>query len=778
MVRCRVEGDREKRGWYILHEITLTGGDIVFVGSFGIWQGADNNAQKIEITRTDLTAEQKAAIKQRIADDKKRSDAEQKRKAEQSAAKASAAWRKLETDGDCDYLHRKGVIAHGIRFTEKGALAVPMLDTQGRIHGLQLILDKVKQKDLIESHGRDKQYWPAGAVKKAHFHLIDSPTTLILIAEGYATGATLYEATGFPVAIAFDAGNLPAVAQALKKYYPKAQILICADDDAFARCKHCKKPVKVNLSATCPHCNQPHGKKNAGKEYAELAALAVNGRIVSPKFADDEARFDHYSRNQGKITDFNDLHLTDGLHTVRIQIEEAIKQAGYTVTAKARDAQQQGEGEDKKAPLKPIDDYNDALERFALVYGMGGMLFDAQEHMRVALNDFKQACVHSDIPKRWQESKQRRIVRPDEVGFDPTGKDKNITCNTWDGWPTKPKEGNCERLLELLMYMCAEEKNSTAIYQWVLSWLAYPLQHPGAKMKTTIVIHGPQGTGKNLFFDVILGIYGKYGRVIDQSAIEDKFNDCFSGMLFMLADEVVAASDRWHVKNKLKGLITGDRIRINPKNFAAYEESNHVNIVFLSNERMPVVIDQDDRRHQVIWTPAKLSEDYYKEVAAEVDNGGAEALHDYLLNLNLGDFTPHTKPIMTAAKKDLQDLSKDSIIRFLDEWVGEGSGDELGEIPNIPALTEDIYDLYRHWCGRQGIRPSPLNKAIDHISKLPGVRKEREWYSVGGQKSKSARAFIYPPKCLEMNPGESKQWWLGQCVQDFCEAVKAYKNGG
>lgn len=46
MIRCRVEGDREKRGWYILHEITLTGGDIVFVGSYGIWQGADNNAQK------------------------------------------------------------------------------------------------------------------------------------------------------------------------------------------------------------------------------------------------------------------------------------------------------------------------------------------------------------------------------------------------------------------------------------------------------------------------------------------------------------------------------------------------------------------------------------------------------------------------------------------------------------------------------------------------------------------------------------------------------------
>ncbi|EGW22142.1 DUF5906 domain-containing protein [Methylobacter tundripaludum] len=772
MIRCRVEGDREKRGWYILHEITLTGGDIVFVGSYGIWQGADNNAQKIEITRTDLSAEQKAAIKQRIADDKKRVDAEQKRKAEQSAAKASAAWRNLEIDGDCDYLHRKGIIPHGVRFTEKGALAVPMLDTQGRIHGLQFILDKDKQKDLIAKHnGRDKQYWPAGAVKKAHFHLIDSPTTLILVAEGYATGATAYEATGFPVAIAFDAGNLQAVAQALKKYYREAQILILADDDAFARCQHCQKPVQVNLSATCPHCNEPHGKKNAGKECAELAALAVNGRVVSPKFADPEARFDHYCRNQGKLTDFNDLHLTDGLHTVRIQIEEAIKQAGFTVTAKAREAQPQGGGEATKAALKPIDCYDHALGRFSLVYAMGGMLFDAQEHMRIALNDFKQACVHSDIPKRWQESKQRRIVRPDEVGFDPTEKDKNITCNVWDGFPTTPIDGNCDRLLDLLMYMCADEKNSDAVYNWVLRWLAYPLQHPGAKMKTTIVIHGPQGTGKNLFFDVILGIYGKYGRIIDQSAIEDKFNDCFGGKLFMLADEVVARSDLYHIKNKLKGLITGDRIRINPKNMAAYEEANHVNLVFLSNERMPVVLDQDDRRHQVIWTPAKLGPDFYKEIALEIDNGGAEALHYYLVNLPLGDFNPHTKPLMTAAKQDLQDLSKDSIIRFYDEWNTK----EISGVPPIPALSEDIYTLYTHWCRREGVRAAPKNKAIDAIAKRPGVKKERKRYLNGVSMVENPKTIITPANAEEMSPGNSEAGWLGFNINNFKDSVDAYK---
>jgi len=772
MVRCRVENDREKRGWYILHQITLPGGDTVLVGSYGIWQGAENNTQKIElVTKYKLSDEQKAAIKQRIADDTRRSNEEQKRKHERSARRAEKAWRNLQTEGDCDYLSRKGVAAHGVKYTPNGAMAIPLLDAYGRIHGLQFILDKTRQKDLIAKHnGNDKQVWPAGASKKGHFFLIGSPSSVLLLGEGYSTVASLHEATGLPAVVGFDAPNLPSVAQALKKHYPKTNILICADDDAFSRCKHCQAPVKVNVSATCPNCNQPHTKKNAGLEYAELAAMAVNGHVITPRFADPDARFDHYCRNQGKLTDFNDLHLTDGLHTVRTQIESTLLQLGWAANAKAREPAKQGGGEGEKEPLKPIDCYDHAIERYALVYGMGGMLFDAQEHMRVALNDFKQACVHSDIPKRWQESKERRIVRPEEVGFDPTEKDKQITCNVWDGFPTIPKEGSCDRLLELLMYMCAEEKNSEDVFKWVLNWLAYPLQHPGAKMKTTIVIHGPQGTGKNLFFDVILGIYGKYGRVIDQSAIEDKFNDCFGGKLFMLADEVVARSDLYHIKNKLKGLITGDRIRINPKNMAAYEETNHVNLVFLSNERMPVVLDQDDRRHQVIWTPAKLGHDFYKEIAKEIDSGGAAALHHYLVNLDLGDFNPHTKPLMTSAKKDLQDLSKDSIIRFYDEWISK----EISGIYPTPALSEDIYLLYTYWCRREGLRAAPKNKTIDAIAKRPGVRKERKRYLNGITMVEHPKTIIIPGNSEEMAPGNSESGWLGLHVTEFRAAVNSY----
>jgi hypothetical protein len=126
-------------------------------------------------------------------------------------------------------------------------------------------------------------------------------------------------------------------------------------------------------------------------------------------------------------------------------------------------------------------------------------------------------------------------------------------------------------------------------------------------MRSALVVHGGQGVGKNLFFEAVMRIYGEYGSVIDQAAVEDKFNDWASRKLFMVADEVVARAELWHLKNKLKGIVTGTLIRINSKNVTAWEESNHVNLVFLSNERQPVAVESDDRRYRMNGSRSRSS---------------------------------------------------------------------------------------------------------------------------------------------------------------------------
>lgn len=762
--RCRVEGTREKRGWYFLHEIHLSSGDVSIAGSFGIWRGGSKNAQKIAHGRDEMSAEQRQALKKRIAEDLRRVNAARAVEARRAAQRAEAVWRKCSEDGDSEYLKRKHVGAHGVRFSPSGALVIPLLDAAGVVHGLQIIRGRERRRDEL-----DKEFWPTGVAKRGHFHLIGMPIGIVLVAEGYATGASLHEATGLPVAIAFDANNLAPVAAALRKRYPNVRILVCADDDRFGKCKACRERIVLGAEqlSLCTACGKEHGVQNTGVNFASSAALEVGGAFVTPTFADDEGRKNAYLETGAKITDFNDLHVREGLHVVRAQIEGRLGELGWGRSlASASSARDTSTTEGQGGALRVIESLETLLTRYALIYGLGGSVFDRQEHVVVTLQDMAHACLHKALHRAWMEHPKRVIVRPTEVDFDPACADPSITCNLWAGWPTAPKAGKCEKLLELLRHMCSEELFSEELYRWVLRWLAYPIQHPGAKMKTTLVLHGPQGTGKNLFFEAVMAIYGPYGRVIDQASIEDKFNDWASRKLFLIADEVVARSDLFHVKNKLKAFITGEWIRINPKNLAARDERNHVNLVFLSNEPMPVALDEDDRRHAVIWTPGNLPQSFYDEVLRELDEGGAAALHDYLLHYDLGDFTPGTRPPATDAKDELINLGRDSTTRFYLDLRG-------GELPYklAPALTTDVYRAYKAYCSDCGLRAAPMPKLLNALHRRHGVPVVRKRYYEGAVE-KGPHAILMLGDERDPPPGIYEKNWLGSCIEAFRSALK------
>ena len=491
----------------------------------------------------------------------------------------------------------------------------------------------------------------------------------------------------------------------------------------------------------------------------QAAALAVGGEWIAPTFAAD--------RGKKKITDFNDLASIEGPLSVKVQVEAAIAKAQWVAVAPSPI---QGAG-GNTARLKSITNAQELFDRFAVIYGHNKSLFDFQERMLLAAVDVQMACAGRDTWKAWAESADKRVVRISEVGFDPSDADPRITCNLWGGWPMQAKEGKCDELLALLEYLCLNEKNDIGIFGWILKWLAYPLQNPGAKMKTALVVHGPQRVGKNFFFESVMQIYGQYGEVIDQDALEDKYNDCFSKKLFLIADEVIARQELYHVKNKLKGMITGRRIRINPKNVKSYWEDNHCNLVFLSNETQPLVLERDDGRHVVLWTPPKLEPDFYKRVEQEVDAGGVEALYWHLLhNVDLAGFNEYTPPPMTAAKQDLMELSMDSTERFCREWIAGHI--EHFEDP-VPAKSTQVYVLYREWCGRQGYpRYAPEPKFLAEIAKRSGSTKKVAHY-INGTGPKQA-AFIFPPG-VEAPPETSQQIWLGQCVNEFDTALQEWR---
>lgn len=694
-VRCKTECDSsEKRGWYWLSSIDLPDADGALeryiIGAFGIYRGNDENKQKLKLNRDNrpsLTPAEKDAMRARLADQAKRAKAIRAAEAARAAAQADRVWRAYVPTGESDYLKKKNVGAHGVRFDPngKGTLAVPMM-RDGKVVGLQLIRGKDRGNKL------EKQYWPSGMDKAGAYHLIGGiPRGLVLVAEGYATAASLFDATQIPVAVAFDAGSIMRVVASLAEKRGN-NILICADDDYLT-------------------------PGNPGVEAARLAAAAHGAAWIKPEFAEERP-----TTKKG-ATDFNDLHALEGIHVVRDQVTAHLASLGWSVPA-AREATRPGGGESvSRAELSGLVSVDEACERYALIYGGKGTLFDHQEHMLVPKSD-----VLDILPdhgwREWKLRADRQVVRLSEVGFDPTGKDKNIRCNLWGGWPTQPKKGEYSKLLHLLRLLICNESYANDLYEWLIKWLAYPIQNPGAKMRTALIFHGLQGTGKNLFFESIMAIYGEYGRIVDQAAIEDKFNDWASRKLFLIADEVVARQELYHVKNKLKHFVTGEWIRINPKNVAAHDEKNHCNIVYLSNEIQPLVLEQDDRRHFVIWCGTKEDHAFYKEVGDEIKAGGIAALHDYLLNLDLGDFDEHTKPPMTDAKRELIDVSTGNVQRFIRDWLNGDLEFDGVQLPLCPCGSADLYTAYVRWCRIDGVRtPREANQFIGEIAKLPGWQK-------------------------------------------------------
>lgn len=104
---------------------------------------------------------------------------------------------------------------------QRGSLVIPQTNAQGEIRAFETIAyngKKYAQKDAQKS-----------GLSTALGHLKNGNP--IVIAEGYATGATLHENTGQAVVVAFGKNGLMQIAQELRDHFPDSKIYIGADND-------------------------------------------------------------------------------------------------------------------------------------------------------------------------------------------------------------------------------------------------------------------------------------------------------------------------------------------------------------------------------------------------------------------------------------------------------------------------------------------------------------------------------------------------------------------
>lgn len=232
------------------------------------------------------------SIKQRALAAQKRWDREIKAQDDYAriAKTLTGQWSKMPAAPDSHaYLSRKSVpAAAGVKLDKYDNLVIPLRNTAGELRTLQYIKPD-GTKNLKKDAEKTGNYFVVGGEL--------SPQRPILYAEGYATAASLHQATGIPVVMTVDAGNMVTVSRNLKALYPDTAHIILGEDD-FTK------------------------TDNKGLNKAREAAAAIDGTYIIPQFTESE-RAQAFA-GTGSFSDFNDIHSSRGLDAVRDQLSPVL----------------------------------------------------------------------------------------------------------------------------------------------------------------------------------------------------------------------------------------------------------------------------------------------------------------------------------------------------------------------------------------------------------------------------------------------------------------------
>lgn len=740
-----------------------------------------------------------------------------KKQARQTAAKTAQNRFNTATPTDTHaYLAKKGVRSHGLRADDKGNLLIPLY-----YHNTQTGNITLCNVQSISADG-GKLFVKDGLVGGAFYTLGDVLSgDTILICEGYATGASIFEALGsiYPVIITFNADNMVKCASIIRTLYPQHRLIFCADDD---------KATEIKTG------------KNTGILAAKEAVKIATGEHISPDFGDDE------HTTTGELTDYNDLHAHFGMDVVKAQLVHALNRprpkvitdthGGYTldylnenfaqikdigkVTNKIYDLVNHTEmtkthfmglvgrelanawlfgGKQKTIDRREVQD--NTAEQFAAAYGN---IFEQYWYIQGTkevfnFKTYKRQPVDTlrlEFPNEfdaWNKSKSRQKVESDNIWFDPTDKKRPQNgenyINTFKPFVIQPftaqelgiddekfnehfMMGMCSPVINLIKHLCG---NDTHALDWVLNWLAIPLQNLGTKMDTALIVHGHiQGAGKSLFFDRIMRkIYGSYLLTLGQGQLESQYNDWVEGKLFAVFEEIFQGKDRYSHMGMIKQLITGNTVYINKKFMSGWTQDNFVNTVFLSNDMQPLSLDETDRRHVVLYPTAVIPDALRHEIGAAIDDPNQSlirAFYTYLLLKDPKNQNAHSTAINTEAKAQLTEISIGSHERFYMYWK---NGDL--EIPYATCLTTDLYHYYVIWCGQNREYAQSSAKVLRYIALREHKKRIRYRYKIPAGnhlKDDTKQGMVYIIGIDEQNQNPHT---FGLCISAFRHAIMKAK---
>lgn len=675
----------------------------------------------------------------------------------------------------------------------RGCVVLPCRNIAGSIRNLQVI---TRAKDSPK-----KLFIKCGQKTGTYLRLGDgNADEKKLVCEGWATGCSLHEASGLETWVTWDCGGLLNFAnEMLEQGY--TNFLICGDDDH----ENEKNPGKHKAQAAAQilQCGSilpryPSDFDRAGlTDFDDLrAALGLEALAAqieeginqqpelpeAPPIDDVPPEYIEYSHNdhvQPPAPPINDgrpdlekclqryaFIADDGKvwdsHSQKV-LKPSIFKSYVTPAIYKSWVEHENRRDVQKQDILPhlqatrdrgVVGLQRALKRY-IYLDPSQNVWDAQEREVVPINSLRlsiAACFNE-----WIAHPERRQIRADDLVFDPTQQCGQGSINRFKGLPLIPEgeHSKCDAIGKLLMVLCNDDLQ---VITWLTKWLAYPLQNVGAKMQTSVLMHSDvHGSGKSYFFDGVMGkIYGEYCSVFGQAQLESQYNDWMSEVLFGVFEEVLSRSQKYNHSGTIKQMVTGKTFYVNKKFVSGWTESNHMNMVFISNEVQPLPVEPSDRRFLVVWPESKLFDELKLAVDHELKNGGAEAFYKFLLGMDLTGFTPYTEPPMTEAKKRLVDFGRPIWEMFYEDWRAGSLG-----LPYTSVRSADLYLAFVQYCKAGNESCMGRKNFTQLISSKEKFRRDVNFSNefISGK----ASFFIVTPK----PENQTQQVFLAGCVQEW-----------
>jgi mRNA-degrading endonuclease toxin of MazEF toxin-antitoxin module len=322
------------------------------------------------------------------------------------------------------------------------------------------------------------------------------------------------------------------------------------------------------------------------------------------------------------------------------------------------------------------------------------------------------------LSKIWLESPERRHVKG--ICFSPKGC-KDGWINLWRGFAIKPAEitpeqaaENCSLYRQHVEQVICGGNEEHAKYLW--AWLADLVQNPGGrKPGVAIVLRGGRGTGKGMFTRPFSTIFGRHSiQLNNRQHLVGQFNSHLADKIFVFMDEAFWAGEKAK-EGILKGFITEPRITIEKKGVDAFEVDSYVRCVIASNETWVVPSGNDERRYLVLDvadTHKQDSSGYFKDLVAEMDNGGIPALLTWLLAYDGSDVDLFKAP-ESGARIDQKIESLNAVQAWWYECLSRGTVYDVGGWPEFVS-TRVAFEDFRGW-GRSW--PGKIRATLTYFSR-------------------------------------------------------------